>query len=679
MTAALLWTRHVAPGVRFRVARAWPWVVLVVALLGLVAGPAGPAGAQAPASRFIWNEVAVTLRLQEDGTARVREHDTVQFVGGPFRQGFREIPLAALDNITQVTVTEVGDGPARPYEYESPGRYSRNAPNTYTFQRVGTTMRIEWSFPPTTSAARSWVLEYTVRGVVRVYDDAVPPYQQVWWIGVGSELSRDAPVDLATLAIILPRPVDLAEVVAESNGTPYGGEDGQVWVWRKESLGTGETLEASLRFPPFLAVRKPSWQETYDRQMSRGAPANLAFLGLALLTAVGGSVGLLAAWWTRGRDPEPGLVPERLTEPPDDTPPGVVGALLDEQVDHRDFVATLIDLGRRGVVRITDQVQPEVSPRLHTAITLLQPDAPMAPYERTLLFGLFGKTWWRDAQVRLPLEEPGGMREALRGVEEQLYAELLRRGYFATRPPSTRAGWRFAGIGLWVLAAIILLVGMAAGVTLIWPLVASIALAALGAAVFVVSQHMPRKTRAGAEAAARWRAYRNGMEAISRVDAQRGGQERFERALPYAVAFGLERPWIDTFTRAAPASMPAWYDMVNLDGQRRSRTWRPDGGFPLPSASLPLPDADLPHLGGLQEMSALTSSSLQASSNTLYSLFNEIGYAFTPQSIPASARPSLSNTNSSDLALRIGVQILFALLSGGKGGRGSGGGGGGFS
>lgn len=113
----------------------------------------------------------------------------------------------------------------------------------------------------------------------------------------------------------------------------------------------------------------------------------------------------------------PGPIPERLPEPPDDTPPGVVGALLDERVEQREYVATLIDLGRRGVVRITTLAQPDRSNRRRMVVTLQQPDAQMAPFERELLSAFFAKSWWRRAQVHLPLDDPGGTQEALKRVD----------------------------------------------------------------------------------------------------------------------------------------------------------------------------------------------------------------------------------------------------------------------
>ena len=468
---------------------------------------------------------------------------------------------------------------------------------------------------------------------------------------------------------MLPRPVDPADVVAEGNGLPSGGTDGQTWNWRKQDLGTGDTLEASLRFPPLFAVSAPAWQETYDRQVNRETPVNLAFLGLALLTAVGGSVGLLATWWMRGRDPDPGPVPERLTDPPDDTPPGVVGALLDEQVDHRDHVATLMDLGRRGVVRITTLPQPVRTSNPKMMVTLLVPDAKMAPFERELLEAFFAQTWWRNAQVKLPDNDPEVRREALERVNRLLYAELVQRGYFTAPPPETREWWRYAGLGLWALAVAVLLLSLPLVSSFVWPLLTSIALVVLGTMLFVAARHMPRKTRAGAEAAARWRAYRESMAAVSRVNTP-PSRERFARDLPYAVAFGIETPWIDAIARTRPvadAALP-WSDLSNVDV-----SWLRSTGHV--SANLPLPDVDLPDLGGLQQVSSLASSSLQASSDVLSDMFNEVGEAFRWEGGAPGGR-SVS-FDDGDAALRIGVEILLAVLSGGKGG--SGGGGGGFS
>lgn len=109
-------------------------------------------------------------------------------------------------------------------------------------------------------------------------------------------------------------------------------------------------------FPPLVRATKPAWQDASDRReqviRERGPQRTLLFLGLALLIAIGGGLAVLTAWWTQGRDPEVGPVPDILVTPPAELPPAVVGALVDEHVDQRDIVATLVDLGRRGILQI---------------------------------------------------------------------------------------------------------------------------------------------------------------------------------------------------------------------------------------------------------------------------------------------------------------------------------------
>src|SRR5438067_6371575 len=72
-----------------------------------------------------------------------------------------------------------------------------------------------------------------------------------------------------------------------------------------------------------------------------------------------------------------------------------------------------------------------------------------------------------------------------------------------------------------------------------------------------LAPHMPRRTRAGALAAQRWAAFRRYLTGLAtgRDAAQR---EEFERYLPYAVAFGLDRAWMERFA-AAGAPAPSWY------------------------------------------------------------------------------------------------------------------------
>ena len=78
-------------------------------------------------------------------------------------------------------------------------------------------------------------------------------------------------------------------------------------------------------------------------------------------------------------------------EPPGGYRPAELGTLIDEKVDLRDIVATVIDLGVRGYLRIEEESEEgwfsdSTTTRL---IKLRDADADLRGYEETILSGLF--------------------------------------------------------------------------------------------------------------------------------------------------------------------------------------------------------------------------------------------------------------------------------------------------
>jgi uncharacterized membrane protein len=74
-----------------------------------------------------------------------------------------------------------------------------------------------------------------------------------------------------------------------------------------------------------------------------------------------------------------------------------------------------------------------------------------------------------------------------------------------------------------------------------------------------MSAALPRKTLAGAEAAAKWRAFRTYLESIDRYEDLSEARGLFDRYLSYAIAFGLQKRWLGAFTSAG-AEVPSWFD-----------------------------------------------------------------------------------------------------------------------
>ncbi len=694
-------------------------ILLLVGLATLLAPPAlqhgFPGAALAQDGRSVeWSRIDTTLELREDATFAVTEEQTVRFTGGPFRNGFRDVELRRLEGIDQIRMGELVNGVVQPYEYVSPRRFE-NAPNTFTYSVRNANMHVEWSFPPTTNQSRTFVVEYVVTGALRVYLDQDPPYQQISWTAVGSGLTEVAPVREASMTMVLPQPapIDQTEVQPPSDPADHT-TNGQTWYWETSDLGRGEEWTVGLRFPPQIAAGPPPWQEASDRaevlaaeRESRTALFDLIALAIAGLLIIGGPLALLATWFNRGRDPRVGPVPDFIAIPPDDTPPGIVGALLDERADDHDVIASLIALGNRGVLTIE-----ETSGNLPAAygggrdfkLTMRDANAPLATFEQRLVGALFGSKRANGETVNLSsVKEKFNL--ALPSITEAMYQDLVDRGFFTDSPDATRTRWRRAGaIGAFlVLFGGCFLVGAVSEFSnLIWLPIA--VLAALAGAVFLFSSAMPRKTALGAEAAAKWNAFRRYLDDIEQYEHLDEAKAIFQQYLPYAVAFGLEKSWVRKFA-AVDAPVPAWYGSPTLGpvgdagpnypyGRGRgpvvifgdpfggSRGGSFGGGAPRGGGDGGPVSGWGGEGGGLQDFSDSMGGGLQGLSGGLFDLFDSASRTFSGSSGSSSGGSSFGGWSSGGGGRSSGGFGGFSGGGGGfsgGGGGGSGGGGGGFS
>jgi hypothetical protein len=609
-------------------------------LIGVALGWVYPE--EAAARSVAWRNYDVTLTLNEDATFHVVERQVVDFEGGPFSYAFAEIPLTRVDEITNVRVSEERSG--RAVEYD---RSRSNDAETFELEQDSQALIITWYMPRTSDEQRTFLLEYDVAGGLRVYDTAEGQRQQIWWTAIDSEVSELAPIAAASFTVELPQPVDPATIVLDGPGSADPAEhttDNRVFTWSRENLSGGDALEARIEFPALVSATAPAWQQADDEQRlreqdreSREALLRLMMAAAALLALTVGGVGLYGGWYFRGRDPAVGAVASYLSEPPDDLPPGAAGALVDEVVNERDIVATLVDLGKRGVLNITEKTEGSILKRRDYTITLKDTSIALQPFERDFIEAIMGSTEpGTTVQLSDARERFGRKVESIR---TKMYQELVTRGYFPISPESTRSRYRgIARTGL-IIGVILLAVvgGRLIGISG-WIILPFAAVAIMLVALYQVARFMPRKTFSGAETAAKWRAFKRYLADLDENRATEGSSELFEKYLPYAVAFGLEHSWVSTFANAgAPA--PEWYGGGDSGGwldpemrryPRRESSW---GGWVVPSGggSSDRPGGgplDLPDIPGPQEASDRGAKSLQSLSGGLFDLFDVAGSVF---------------------------------------------------
>lgn len=538
-------------------------LAVLAATLGALLFVAAPARAQS-SERIVDYDVDITIG--DDGTLTIVETIDYDF-GAVRRHGIlRDIPTSlhyddTYDRIYPLDVLEVRASEGTPANYEV-----ESAPEGITRIRVGDA-DIE------ITGRHTYELTYTVEAALNSFRD----HDELYWNAVGAEWS--APIERATVRVHAP--ADITQVACfqgyEGSTLPCqrSSADGAEARFGQTGLGSysGVTIVVGL---PKGAVPEP--EPVLEERWSLGrayaaTPATLGGTAVLGLAAIGGVIALV---WGRGRDRrfrgsqvdqvmgnptgEHQAVPLGEADesapvefaPPDDMRPGQMGTLLDEQANVLDVSATLVDLAVRGYLLIQEIPKEgwfgKPDWRL---IRLEKPDDDLLTYERRLLNGLF-----RDGAEVTISELKNVFAARLKGVQESLYADAVKRGWFSERPDKVRTKWYALGVVALVVAGG---VAFALAAFTHWGLLGIPLI--LGAVLLLASAgRMPARTAKGTAMLRRVRGFRTVIETAETHMSRWAEKELvFTRFLPFAVVFGCTDRWAKAFEALGIEPDTSWY------------------------------------------------------------------------------------------------------------------------
>ncbi|HVL24054.1 MAG TPA: DUF2207 domain-containing protein [Thermomicrobiales bacterium] len=644
-------------------------LVAIAIIVGTALGNSGSGDSDGDASGVVWEIYDVAIDVREDGTLHVTERQDVRF-DGDFSEGFVTIPLDRVGSIDNVQVTTEGrpedldgnsiltsdeldrDGELMTSRQVSTAMYDGEAGTHHVTEENGELV-IEYGFEPTGSATMSYlsgsqvrtiVLEYDVAGAIRDYPDAAEPWQQLHWLAISKDVTGIADIRSASVTVTLPEDVPVEELA-------YAPEPEEVstnmLTWPSRSMGEGDAFDVQVAFPAITAATTPDWQPAADAhdaaaedRDNQKALGSVLLIAAGVLAAVGGGLCLLYAWYTRIREPAARPEMDIITAPPADLPAGLVGALVDEAVQPRDVAAIVMDLDRRGVIRIVENTGQENGrfgghPRY--AVELKEPIASAQPYEQVVLKAIFGANAAPPATESFNALRPlfGVHREAIQSAMDE---EFVRRGYYAELPATSRHRWQlllkvFLGLTVAVAAGILIWTRSWSWVALLPPV--------LGVVIYLAGKRLTpsiaRKTLEGAEVAGDWRAFQRHLESKHWSSFANERAEVYETYLPWVVAFGIDTRWLGEMNTSAPAyastplSRPTapdgtswqWPRETTQRGTSDSGSWTTSGGLSLPDWRWVGDGWDAGSWSDLQSGSNRALGAVQGGSNAFFSMLGD--------------------------------------------------------
>jgi uncharacterized membrane protein YgcG len=580
-------------------------------------------GSAAQAKDWRISNMDVALNVQKNGDVLVDETVTFAFSGSFSRVG-RSIPTGNLDGLTDISVSQNGVALSRG---QNPGQWDTS------MQGSNRIIQLYFSI---TDGTGTWTIHYRAQGAIQFFDQGD---ELRWYV---FDADTPVPIDKVTATVKLPGTVastamtgaiDTGSAVQRSMTSPAPS----TMVYQ----GTGVPMYTHF----WIVTGFPKGVVTFTWTARRVAAFLVPKVGFAL--PIFTFLFMLVLWRRRGRDAPSVAYASYVSEPPSDLPPAVAGALVDEKVDIKEVIATVIDLAHRGYLEISEQKGVGFFAKTSSVFTRLKPLNDLTGFEHRVAEGVF------------PSEKSESTSDDLKDhfytvidpFEKDVYTEVTRRGFFGKNPQTVRMTWLGIGVALAVVyAGLVVLMAWAKvpgwGFFLAGAIISSII-------VLGFSGFMPHRSATGAQEQRKWVAFRNYLRDLAKFNDLATARDAFEKYLPYAIAFGVEHDWVRRF-QSLEVPSPTWYHPVFLPG---TGPWVGGPGNMGPVGG--------PGAGGMPMGGGLPTGgfSLDSISNSLFGSLHEMSSVLT-------SAPSSSGSGRG----------AFGGGGGGFGGGfGGGGGGGGFS
>lgn len=418
---------------------------------------------------------------------------------------------------------------------------------------------------------QTYVITYTMRNVISHLGD----HQELYWDVNGDQWQQ--PFDSVNAQIHIPQ--NLVSSLQDQQRCLVGGygqtsdssctivrtteNNGVLVTAQASNLLVGETMTYVLGFNQGTFVQGPEIAAAKRKQQLK----NILIASAIILPPVLAFFILYPKWRRTGKDPKGrGVIIPEYT-PPKDLSVLDSAFVYQETINGKAITAQVINLAIRRHITIYETVEKKIlKDKKDYELELMK-----APEERTLaesqiIEAFFGTTAQPGARVKIS-ELKNKLASTVSKLNKDLAQSLTEQGYFASNPKKAGSGYLVAGGALLLVGFISIAILIGVGFIL------------AGIVTMIFAAIMPARSEKGVTT----RDYLKGLKhyieiaekdrikflqspegaekiEVSGIDPRDPKQKvkLFEKLLPYAMLFGLEKEWAKEFENIY-SEPPDWY------------------------------------------------------------------------------------------------------------------------
>ncbi|PIZ14889.1 hypothetical protein COY52_10830, partial [Candidatus Desantisbacteria bacterium CG_4_10_14_0_8_um_filter_48_22] len=497
----------------------------------------------AHAKSYYYKDYEVRVDINENGSFWVSEKMTFHFEGN-FHYAYRDIEEKKLRYISDIQVI---DEVTKKKVFVVPRHHANR-------------IMVRWGFN-LSDTDHTWTVKYLVHGAIGFFQD----HDELWWNCVPSD--RTVPIEKVRVYVTLPSAVYIedqmkAEIQSYAADQQIEKKDYKTFVFSGSDVQPGGDFTIVAGWPKGIVNQvlsdadKESWFARPDRAIGMLAPLFMFIFMFQL-------------WWRKGRDIKTDrddvVVP--AFKPPDSIRPAIAGTLIDEKADTRDIIAVIVDLAVRGYLKIIEEESPFIfGSRKRYAFKWLKEGGDLEDHEKLILIKLFSHGLGVMRENTLGYVTMDDLKDRfykdIPKIKEALYSAVEEKGYFDESPDKTRS--KYSGTaGCLIMGFVCFVMFLGGAISLIgftaWHVFAVISSLII---IIVFGMKMPRRTEKGSRVTNELKGFKMYLYTAERfrlgVVSTETLQQTFEKYLPYAILFRVEKQWARRFADIELQS-PDWY------------------------------------------------------------------------------------------------------------------------
>lgn len=400
------------------------------------------------------------------------------------------------------------------------------------------------------TGGNKYVITYSVKGAINYFDD----YDELYWNSTGNEWGIS--IGSSVTQIELPSQIDKDDKQVNCFTGYQGGsasdciifEQNGKTVFKGEGFLSKQGMTVLLGWPKGI-VHEPTIIER-TIQVIRD--------NLIVLVPIIVFIFLFTYWRRHGRDPKGRgtIMPEY--GPPENILPAEAGVVIDEKMDMRDLSATIIDLARRGYLKIKQEDKKALGLNVGKNWSLLWTEKSiqdLSAYERKLIEAFFSNDTKKEMALN-KIKRNSKITNQIKEIKKSVYVKVTKDGWFTKNPETTRATLTI--IGGAIIFGFFFFGGFNSS-----GLIPIISILITGALIMLFAQIMPKKTQKGTVMKERLEGFKMFLSATEKDRVKfhfspSANPEKFADYLPWAIIFGVEKEWAGVF-QGIDLAQPDWY------------------------------------------------------------------------------------------------------------------------